>query len=112
MKEMKISAVICAAGRGERAGFGKNKLLAPLFGAPVLYHTLKKFAMPEINEVIVAAAKEDFKEISAMCAPFGYTVVRGGDTRTKSVKQALKRVTGEIVLIHDGARQFASRGLI
>lgn len=112
MKEMKISAIICAAGKGERAGFGKNKLLAPLFGAPVLYHTLKKFDIPEIDEVVVAVAKEDFKEISALCAPFGYTVVRGGNTRTESVKRALKCVTGEIVLIHDGARPFVSREII
>lgn len=108
----KISAIICAAGKGERAGFGKNKLLAPLFGAPALYHTLKKFDISEIDEVIVAAAKEDFKEVCELCAPFGYKVVRGGKTRTESVKCALKKVTGEIVLIHDGARPFVKKELI
>lgn len=108
----KISAIICAAGKGERAGFGKNKLLTPLFGAPALYHTLKKFDIPEINEVIVTSSKEDFKEISALCKAFGYKAVRGGKTRTESVKCALKVVTGDIVLIHDGARPFLSRGLI
>ena len=108
----KVSAIICAAGKGERAGFSKNKLLAPLYGAPAIWHTLKKFDIPEIDEVVVAASEEDFGEISALCAPFKYSVVKGGTTRTESVKRALAAVSGEIVLIHDGARPFVSRGLI
>ena len=60
MEIKKISAIICAAGKGERAQFNKNKLLAPLFGAPVLYHTLKKFDIKEIDEVIVTSSKVDF----------------------------------------------------
>lgn len=105
---MKISAIILAAGKGERAGFGKNKLLAPLYGAPALWHTLKKFAAANVSEVIVTASKSDFMEISALCAPFRFKTVLGGDTRTQSVKCALEAVTGDIVLIHDGARPFVT----
>ena len=108
----KISAIVCAAGRGERAGFNKNKLLAPLYGEPALYHTLKKFDIPEIDEVIVTSSEADFKEISALCAPFGFKTVLGGLTRTENVKRALEKVTGDIVLIHDGARPFVSTKLI
>ena len=111
MKE-KISVIICAAGKGKRAGFEKNKLLAPLYGAPALWHTLKKFDMPEVDEVIVAAAECDFEEISALCKPFNYKVVKGGATRTESVKRALEAVTGEIVLVPDGARPVLSHTLI
>ena len=46
----KISAIICAAGKGERAGFGKNKLLAPLYGEPALFHTLKKIGRASCRE--------------------------------------------------------------
>ena len=109
---MKVSAIICAAGKGERAGLGKNKLLAPLYGAPVLWHTLKKFKIPEIDEIIVTSSVCDFKEISSITAPFGAKVVTGGATRTESVKRALEEVTGDIVLIHDGARPFLSQKLI
>lgn len=109
---MKVSVIICAAGKGERAGFDRNKLLAPLHGAPALYHTLKKFHMPEIDEVIVTSSQVDYEEISALCAPFGYKVCLGGKTRTESVRLALEEVTGEIVLIHDGARPFLSHRLI
>lgn len=108
----KVSAIICAAGKGERAGFNKNKLLAPLYGAPALYHTLKKFSMKEIGEVIVTSSETDFAEISALCKPFGCRVVLGGKTRTESVKNALEAVTGDIVLIHDGARPFVEKEII
>ena len=109
---MKVSAIICAAGRGERAGFDKNKLLAPLQGAPALWHTLKKFKIKEIDEVIVTSSRSDYDEISALAAPLNFKVVTGGDTRTESVKKALEEVSGDIVLIHDGARPFLSQKLI
>jgi 2-C-methyl-D-erythritol 4-phosphate cytidylyltransferase/2-C-methyl-D-erythritol 2,4-cyclodiphosphate synthase len=112
MKQPKVSAIICAAGKGERAGFGRNKLLTPLYGAPALYHTLKKFNLPEIDEVIVTSSSADLEEIGALCSPLGYKVVLGGETRTESVRCALKSVTGDIVLIHDGARPFVTHELI
>ena len=108
----KVSAIICAAGKGERAGFDKNKLLTPIFGEPALYCTLKKFDIPEIDEVVITSSERDFNEICALSKPFGFKVVIGGKTRTQSVKAALENVTGDIVLIHDGARPFVSRELI
>lgn len=108
----KVSAIICAAGKGERAGLGKNKLLAPLYGAPALFHTLKKFSITEIDEVIVASSPSDLEEITALCKPFGYKTVIGGATRTQTVINALEAVTGDIVLIHDGARPFVDKHLI
>lgn len=112
MKSFKVSAIICAAGKGERAGFGKNKLLAPLYGAPAILHTLLKFAIPQIDEIIVASSACDYEEISSLSELLGMKVVIGGATRTESVKNALKEVTGDIVLIHDGARPFVSEKLI
>ena len=109
---MKVSAIICAAGTGERAGFGKNKLLAPLYGAPALWHTLRQFDITEIDEVIVTASSNDYREIKALCSPFGYEVVLGGKTRYLGVRKALEKVTGDIVLIHDGARPFVTGRLI
>ncbi|MDE6691329.1 MAG: 2-C-methyl-D-erythritol 2,4-cyclodiphosphate synthase, partial [Clostridia bacterium] len=103
---MKISVIICAAGRGERAGFDKNKLLAPLYGAPALYHTLSAVSKIKPFELIIASSPRDMAEITAICAPFGGKVTEGGATRTESVYKALKEVTGDIVLIHDGARPF------
>lgn len=109
---MKVSAIICAAGTGERAGFGRNKLLAPVSDAPVLWHTLKQFDISEIDEVIVTSSATDYKEIKALCAPFGYEVVLGGKTRYLGVRKALEKVTGDVVLIHDGARPYVTKKLI
>lgn len=109
---MKVSAIICAAGTGERAGFGKNKLLAALSDAPVLWHTLTKFDIPEIDEVIVTSSLNDYKEISALCAPFGFRVITGGETRTDGVRAALALTTCDIVLIHDGARPYVTKKTI
>ena len=109
---MKVSAIICAAGTGERAGFGKNKLLATLYGAPALYHTLKAFDISEVDEVIVTSSAADYKEIKAMCAPLGYETILGGKTRFAGVKKALEKVSGDIIIIHDGARPLVTKNII
>lgn len=131
---MKVSVIICAAGKGERAGFDKNKLLAPVYGAPALYHSVctadsflaslgrnysmdadgeyvpDEYSGDERAELIITSSPRDMAEITAICAPLGGLVVEGGETRTESVYNALKHVTGDIVLIHDGARPFTADG--
>ncbi|MDE7076876.1 MAG: 2-C-methyl-D-erythritol 2,4-cyclodiphosphate synthase [Clostridia bacterium] len=113
---MKISVIICAAGRGERAGMGRNKLLVPFNGANALYYTLEAVRRFSVNlkgadgvsDVIVTSSPEDFEEIEALCRPYGYKTVLGGATRSQSVANALKEVEGEIVLIQDGARPYTT----
>lgn len=115
---MNISVIICAAGKGERAGFERNKLLYPFYGANALYYTVKRvkafsFYLQKntddvLEEIIVASSPADVAEINAVCAPFGCKTVLGGSTRTESVYNALKKVTGDIVLIHDGARPYVT----
>lgn len=108
-----VCAIICAAGKGFRAGFEKNKLLMPLGGERVLKKTLSAFDFSLIDEIVVTASKDDFEEITALCAAFSRTrVVLGGDTRSQSVYNALKEVKSDIVLIHDGARPFVTREII
>lgn len=105
---MKISAIICAAGRGSRAGFQRNKLLVPFQGANALYYTLKAFE-GIADEIIITASSADREEIAAIAAPFGAKIAEGGQTRTESVYNALREVTGDMVLIHDGARPFVTK---
>ena len=108
-----VCAVICAAGKGQRAGFDKNKLLVPFNGSNALTQTLSAFDFPAIDEMIVTASAEDFEEISAICANFpNAKVVLGGETRSHSVYNALQATKAEIVLIHDGARPFVTRNVI
>lgn len=108
-----VCAIVCAAGKGFRAGFEQNKLLVPLDGDRVLKKTLSAFDFPAIDEIIVTASETDFNKISALCKAFDRTkVVLGGSTRSESVFNALKTAQSDIVLIHDGARPFVTREVI
>jgi len=108
-----VCAVICAGGKGARAGFSKNKLLIPIDGQPVLVKTLSAFAFSAIDEIVVSVSKEDYAEIAELCKAFANAkVVVGGQTRGESVYNALQAVQSEIVLIHDGARPFITQECI
>ena len=110
---MSVCAIICAAGKGARAGFEQNKLLIPYGDSTVLEKTLSAFDFPMIDEIIVTASEADIGQITTLCAPFARTcVVLGGEDRSHSVYNALKKATADIVLIHDGARPFITRQAI
>ena len=108
-----VCAVICAAGKGNRAGFEKNKLLVPFMGATALEKTLSAFDFPAVQEIIVTSSSQDFDEISALCKKYPHAkAVLGGEDRSHSVYNALKEVQSDIVLIHDGARPFVTQEII
>ena len=110
---MSVSVIICAAGKGERAGFEKNKLFHPVLGTPLLALTLQAFELDCIDEIIVAYSPCDKEEIETLAKPFdNVKLVEGGATRFETVYNALKQATGEIVLIHDGARPFVTEKMI
>ena len=113
MSKQTVCAIICAAGKGSRTGFEKNKLLVPFQGATALFKTLSAFDYPAIDEIVVTASQEDFDEISALCTQFANAkAVLGGNDRSHSVYNALRATDADIVLIHDGARPFITRKLI
>lgn len=109
-----ISVILCAAGKGERTGFAENKVLKEWNGLPVLSHSLSAFsATEEIGEIVIPCAPKDEKRIGALLAPYpNARTVSGGETRFESVWNALQTVTGEIVLVHDGARPFVTNKTI
>lgn len=111
MKE-KITVIIAAAGSGERAKLNKNKILEDVGGVSVIRKTFDAFYSSElINEYIVAAKAEELPLIKTLLPDF-VKFTAGGATRTDSVKNALSAVSGDIVLIHDGARPFVSEKII
>lgn len=116
---MKICAVIPAAGSGNRTGFEQNKILQKYDGIPVLRRTVSAFAAHEqIGTICVCIRECDRAEILALLSDFpNVRLVRGGDTRTDSVKNALEFLAKEqtppdYVLIHDAARPFVSAKII
>lgn len=105
---MSVSVIICAAGKGERAGFEKNKVFMPYEGIPVIERTITAFLLPEITQIIVAHNPSDKGELLPLSKKYPIDLVEGGSTRTETVYNALQAVAEEIVLIHDGARPFVS----
>ncbi len=101
---MKVSLILACAGKGERVGANKNKLLLDVGGGRVLDKTISAFTKTGfIDEYIIVCSETDFNDIVSL---YGneFKIALGGKTRTQSIKNALPFVTGDIVLIHDGAR--------
>ncbi|MBE5730913.1 MAG: 2-C-methyl-D-erythritol 2,4-cyclodiphosphate synthase [Clostridiales bacterium] len=107
MKSLKISSIILCGGKGVRSGSPKNKVLCYFGIKTALEYCLDAFA-PFCDEQIVVSARDDIDEATALSAPYGAKVVLGGDTRTESVRNGLAQASGDIVLIHDGARPFVN----
>jgi 2-C-methyl-D-erythritol 4-phosphate cytidylyltransferase len=90
-------ALIVAAGSGERLGAGRPKAFVVLAGRPMLEWSLDAVRAAGIEDVVVATPGE----ISLS----GVTVVRGGETRSASVRAALAAAPpGDSVVVHDAAR--------
>ncbi|MBQ2717488.1 MAG: 2-C-methyl-D-erythritol 2,4-cyclodiphosphate synthase [Clostridia bacterium] len=110
---MKISAIVLCAGSATRSKLNINKVLYELDGTTVLEKSLSVFSRALVDEIIVATSEKDQLEIEKIVSAYpNATVVLGGNTRTESVKLALKKVTGDIVLIHDGARPYITVDLV
>ena len=107
------SVIICAAGKGTRAGFTDNKVLHEISGLPVLSWSLSAFSAAGADEIIVACSAGDEMRIKALLAPFpAARTLLGGATRGASVYNALREAKGDIVLVHDAARPFVSQRII
>lgn len=126
MKKPHVTAILTAAGRGER--FRKNssplknlpKQLVKINGKPIIYYSLIALEKCEaIDEIFVACSNEhiDFihnlavKNNIAKLAAF----IEGGKTRFKSVKNAFNQITAgnnKLVLIHDAVRPNITANLI
>ena len=111
-KKYSVTLLLTCAGKGVRAGFEENKLLVKVGNSTCLEQALSSFRSSNlIDEYVITANEKDFSAVKNIVKNTA-KVVLGGDTRTQSVKNALKEVTGDIVLIHDGARPFTCARII
>lgn len=114
---MKASALIPAAGSGERLGRKINKVFCEICGKPILAYTLAAFeSCSAVEEIVLVVRGEDVSAAQDVRARFGFTkvrhIVRGGKERQDSVAAGLDAVSNEIVVIHDAARPFVTEDLI
>lgn len=107
---MTFSAIIVAAGSGERAGAGEPKQWRALAGRPVARWSLEAFQAAGARRVVVVVSANGADEaVRAFAGLSGWLLVQGGATRADSVKAGLAALgpgADEIVLIHDAARPF------
>lgn len=117
---MSCWAVIVAAGRGERAGLGRNKVFFPVGGRSVLARCLDAFERcGRFDGAVLVLSEADEAAWEALCAaegpfPLVKAVARGGATRRDSVYSGLLALPedAEFVAIHDAARPFVTDAII
>jgi 2-C-methyl-D-erythritol 4-phosphate cytidylyltransferase / 2-C-methyl-D-erythritol 2,4-cyclodiphosphate synthase len=103
---MKCSALIVAAGRGERAGGDRPKQYWRLLGRPVLAWSVAAFEAAGFDDIVIVIAPEAEAETKAATVGRRLRFVTGGPTRTASVRAGLAEASrdAEIVFVHDAAR--------
>ncbi len=112
---MAVTAVILAAGRGERMQARDNKVFLPLVGTPVLAYSVRAFAAVDaVREIVIVTRAGEEEQATRIVAPLfaAVKIVHGGARRQDSARAGVAAASGEIVLIHDAARPFPSSELI
>ncbi len=116
---MFVSAIVPAAGYGLRLRKLLPKPLVSLNKKPIFIHTLNRLNRhPDIKEIILVVSRKTLRSISRNIKKYRINKVKelviGGATRCQSVRNGLKRVSGEaeLVLIHDAVRPFIEAGVI
>lgn len=106
------TAIIVAAGRGERFNSEVPKQFLELKGKPVIVHAIEHIsAAPSIDSIVLVLAQEWISKFERLKAEYPKlsSIVTGGRTRAESVQNGLNSLREcEIVAIHDGARPLVS----
>ncbi len=113
-------AVVVAAGNSTRMGGGRNKILNPIAGRPVLSYCLEVFQQcAAVDHVAVVGRKEEQNEIQKIadqyCPKASNLFTAGGAERFDSVRNGLHKIhtlSPDFVLIQDAARMFLQETFI
>jgi 2-C-methyl-D-erythritol 4-phosphate cytidylyltransferase len=118
-------ALIVAAGSGSRMGNAdKPKQFLPIYGKPLMIHTIEAFEVhDEIDAIVVVTNEAYIDQVKVWCKQYDLgkikAVVAGGDSRQISVHNGLQAVkaiskdpSNDIVLIHDAASPLISQRII
>ncbi|MEC5189598.1 2-C-methyl-D-erythritol 4-phosphate cytidylyltransferase [Geobacillus thermodenitrificans] len=109
---MNYEAIVLAAGQGKRMNAGMNKQFIELGGEPLIVRTLKVFDGDErCNGIVLVVNPTERGQFEQLFERYRIRKVvafaDGGQERQHSVYNGLQALrSGEIVLIHDGARPF------
>ena len=106
-------AVVLGAGSGERLGAPEPKAFLDLEGSTLLERAAASARGSRAVGGIVVVVPKGFED-RARGTLAGMTVLAGGSSRQASVLIALRAIgggAGDVVLLHDAARPFASPAL-
>lgn len=103
---MQLSAIIAAAGSGERLGGKTPKALIKLGQQTLLDHAIDLMRPFATQIIVVAPATHSEKVATLYAKDESLVVVAGGSSRSISVRNAISVLAKQIdyVLIHDAAR--------
>ena len=104
----KVTALIVAAGSGDRMGCGTPKQFRRIGGKAVLAHAVDALAShSRVGEVrvVIGTGQEELAREALGKRDVGALII-GGMERAESVVNGLAAIDGEIVLVHDAARPF------
>jgi 2-C-methyl-D-erythritol 4-phosphate cytidylyltransferase len=114
----RVSAIVVAAGRGERFG-AADKVLRPLAGRPLLLHALAAIdAATTVQDVVLVVGEHTRAAIERLLAAGvcrkPVRVVVGGERRQDSVALGLRATAPEVevVVVHDAGRPLVSAALV
>ncbi len=114
-----LSAIIVAAGRGQRLKSPLSKPLIKIGKFPVIVYSLGVLNRhPQVKEIVVVASRKNQPGIRRLVKMYSFdkvkAVVLGGALRQDSVYQGLQALgpKSDWVLIHDAARPFIEAGMV
>jgi 2-C-methyl-D-erythritol 4-phosphate cytidylyltransferase len=110
------TAIIVAAGSGQRFGASQPKQFVNILGKPLIIHTLQRFdRCPAIDDIVLVLSDDGREYFEKIRNEFEISslrsVVTGGKTRAESVRNGLNSLDAsptDIVAVHDGARPLVS----
>ncbi|MCS7254715.1 MAG: 2-C-methyl-D-erythritol 4-phosphate cytidylyltransferase [Armatimonadota bacterium] len=116
---MRVIAVVPAAGRANRMGLERNKVLIDVAGEPVISWVIRAICASEsVSELIICTRKGEEKDIWHAASPhkgkMNISLVEGGAERQESVYNALVEVEGkaDYIIVHDAARPLVTPQLL
>ncbi|NBU84238.1 MAG: bifunctional 2-C-methyl-D-erythritol 4-phosphate cytidylyltransferase/2-C-methyl-D-erythritol 2,4-cyclodiphosphate synthase [Sphingomonadaceae bacterium] len=112
---MTITAIIVAAGKGERAGGPVPKQYAMVGGKSLLAHAVMAFSSHQSIDQIIVVIGEGQSDLAreALGEVAGLRIITGGAERQDSVAAGIAAAgDADILLIHDAARPFLPHTVI
>jgi 2-C-methyl-D-erythritol 4-phosphate cytidylyltransferase/2-C-methyl-D-erythritol 2,4-cyclodiphosphate synthase len=111
---MSVTALIVAAGSGERFGGGIPKQYRTIAGKPVLRWAVEALAShPAVRavRVVIGRGQEDQAQQALVGLAVG-SLIEGGVERSDSVRAGLAAIEADAVLVHDAARPFCPPSVV